>query len=230
MINNLHIFLFISNSCHLLEIQVEFERGYINFYLPYFCGTNVDQYNNGCRYSWSILGKVQDNHLDVTGKCSWSSIDDFGCNSTDKITSNVRKNNKTKMSMKIKLIRFIILRKCLWLDYCLLPLVLGDWGHVLQLLEGISFSCLSRRKNQNLSSLTTSLLQMLELWLPELFPQYWGIESSKGSKDINKDGWHFSFNLKVFNLAVFTRKNELVNFSLAMTWDKNRYFKEIKKN
>ena len=184
---NLHIFLFISNSRHLLEIQFELERGYINFYLPYFCGTNVDQYNCGCCYSWSILGKVQDNHLDVTGKCSWSSIDDFGCNSTDKITSNVRKNNKHKDEYENKTDKIYLLGKFLWLDYCLLPLVLGDWGHVLQLLEGISSSCLSRRKNQNLSSLTTSLLLMLELWLPELFPQYWGIESSKGSKDINKD-------------------------------------------
>ena len=91
---NLHIFLFFSNSCHLLEIQLELERGYINFCVPCLYGTNVHQCNCSCCYCWSILGKVQDNHLDVTDKCSRASIDDFGCNSTNKITSNVRTNKK----------------------------------------------------------------------------------------------------------------------------------------
>ena len=84
--------VFTSNSCHLLEIQLELERGYINFHLSCQCGANVDQCNCGSYYCWSILGKVQDNYLEFNDEHCWAFIDNFGCNAAIQITSNVRIN------------------------------------------------------------------------------------------------------------------------------------------
>ena len=89
-LQTIYLTFFIRNSCHLLEVQLEVEWGYINLNLSCLFGTNVCQCNFGRYYCWSIFGKVQDNHLDVTDKCSWASIDDFGGSTTIKITSIVR--------------------------------------------------------------------------------------------------------------------------------------------